>query len=246
MFEHCLTLAVKHEYMKNDIVLKVSDGTEMAAYKSFPESALGKLPGIMVWQEAFGVNGHMRRVTDRFASAGYAAVCPELFHRTAPRGFEGDYTNFDTVKPHTSALTIDGLEADIRATWHWLRSQENVDANRIYCVGYCMGGRVSFITNSILPVKGAVSYYGGGIDNFTDRCVNLHAKQLFFWGGLDKHIGPENIHNTLKAMEAAGKDFINVKISNADHAFNCDDRAAYNKSASEEAWALTLAFLANN
>src|ERR1700753_2675262 len=101
------------ENEQNYISLKISDGTEMAAYTSFPEDKTGKLPGIMVWQEAFGVNGHMRRVTDRFAKAGYVAICPELFHRTAPKGFEGSYTDFETVKPHMSALTIPGLEADI-------------------------------------------------------------------------------------------------------------------------------------
>ncbi|HVW14565.1 MAG TPA: dienelactone hydrolase family protein [Mucilaginibacter sp.] len=232
--------------MKNHIDLKVSDGNEMAAYASFPENKTGKLPGIMVWQEAFGVNNHMRRVTDRFAKAGYVAICPELFHRTAPKDFEGSYTDFETVRPHTSALTVPGLEADIRATYDWLCTQENVDRERIYCVGYCMGGRVSFMTNSILPVKAAVSYYGGGTDTIADRASNLHGKQLFYWGGLDKHIKSENIHTVLKAMEAAGKDFINVKISYADHGFNCDERASYNQAASEEAWALTLAFLANN
>ncbi|HVV54718.1 MAG TPA: dienelactone hydrolase family protein, partial [Mucilaginibacter sp.] len=139
-----------------------------------------------------------------------------------------------------------GLEADIKATYDWLAAQGNVDMNRVYCVGYCMGGRVSFITNSILPVKAAASYYGSGIDSMTERCADLHGKQLFYWGGLDKHIKSENIHTTLKAMEAAGKDFINVKISYADHGFNCDERASYNQAASEEAWALTLAFFANS
>jgi carboxymethylenebutenolidase len=230
----------------NYISLKISDGTEMAAYAALPSTKPGKLPGIMVWQEAFGVNHHMRKVTERFAHEGYIAVCPELFHRTAAKGFEGDYTDFNTVMPHTKALTVEGIEADVKATFDWLAKQEQVDPARIYCVGYCMGGRVSFIANSILPVKAAVSYYGSGIDGLTDRCVNLHGKQLFYWGGLDKHIKPENIHVTLKAMEAAGKDFMNVKISYADHGFNCDARTSYNKAASEEAWALTLAFLANS
>lgn len=234
------------EKTDNYINLKISDGTEMAAYTAMPQNRSGKIPGIMVWQEAFGVNSHMRRVTERFAKNGYAAVCPELFHRTAPKGFEGDYTNFDTVKPHTSALTPGGLEADIKATYDWLTAQDNVDKSRIYCIGYCMGGRVSFITNSILPVTAAASYYGSGIDTMTERCANLHGKQLFYWGGLDKHIKSENIHIVLKAMEAAGKDFINVKISNADHGFNCDERASYNKAASEDAWALTLAFFENS
>ena len=232
--------------MENYTTLNVSDGTEMAAFTTFPNNTATKFPGIMVFQEAFGVNEHMRKVTERFAAAGYIAICPELFHRTAPVGFEASYTDFDTVRQHIYAMAPASIEEDVRATWDWLNKHPNVDTNRIYCVGYCLGGRVSFITNSILPVKGAVSYYGGGIDSLIDRCANLHAKQLFYWGGLDQHIKSENIHNTLKAMEAAGKDFLNVKISYADHGFNCDARASYNKAASEEAWALTLAFLANN
>jgi carboxymethylenebutenolidase len=199
----------------------------------------------MVWQEAFGVNHHMRNATERFAKEGYVAICPELFHRTAPRGFEGDYMDFITVMPHARALNNESIEADIRATWEWLNSQENVDMNNISCVGYCMGGRVSFITNSILPVKAAVSYYGSGIDALTDRYEKLHAKQLFYWGGLDKHILPQHINAVIANMETAGKDFINVKISYADHGFNCDERASFNKTASKEAWALTHAFLAN-
>jgi len=232
--------------MKNYTTLRLPDGGEMAAFTVFPTNLSDKLPAIMLWQEAFGVNAHMRKVAERFAAEGYIVICPELFHRSASVGFEGSYTNFDEVRPHISSMTIDGLEADIRASWEWLNSKPNVDAERIFCVGYCMGGRVSFITNSILPVRGSVSYYGGGIDNLVDRCVSLHGKQLFFWGGLDKHIKSENIHTTLKAMEAAGKDFINVKISDADHGFNCDARSSYNKAASEEAWAMTLAFLANS
>ncbi len=232
--------------MENYITLNVSDGTEMAAFTAFPTSPAGKLPAIMVFQEAFGVNEHMRQVTERFAVAGYAAICPELFHRTAPVGFEASYTDFDLARQHISGMSTANIEVDVRAAWHWLSNQPNIDADKIYCVGYCLGGRVSFITNSILPVKGSVSYYGGGIDNLVDRCAKLHAKQLFYWGGLDKHIKSENIHTTLKAMEAAGKDFTNVKISYAEHGFNCDARASYNKVASEEAWALTLAFLGNS
>ncbi len=116
------------ENQQNYINLKVSDGTEMAAYTAFPENKTGKLPGIMVWQEAFGVNHHMRKVTERFAKEGYVAICPELFHRTAPKGFEGDYTDFNSIMPHFKGLTNENFEADIKATWDWITTQENVDA----------------------------------------------------------------------------------------------------------------------
>ena len=225
---------------------KVADGSTMAAYIAMPENKTQNLPGIIVLQEAFGVNHHIRKVADRFAKEGYIAVAPELFHRTAPKGFQGDYTDFNTVMPHMKVLTNEGIEADLKAAHQWLIGQENIDTDRTFAIGYCMGGRASFLANTILPLKAAVSYYAGGTDAIADRAPQLHGKHLFYWGGLDKHIKPENIHTILNAVEAAGKDFINVKISYADHGFNCDERASYNEAASKEAWALTLAFLANN
>ncbi|MDB5137339.1 MAG: Carboxymethylenebutenolidase [Mucilaginibacter sp.] len=231
------------ENEQNYVALPVADGSEMAAYTALPENTLGKLPAIMVLQEAYGVNHHIRSVTERFAKEGYIAISPELFHRTASKGFEGDYNDFSTVTPHTKALTIEGFGADLKATYKWLIEQGNVDQNRIYSVGYCMGGRVSFLANALLPLKAAVSYYGGALDTVADSAPQLHGKHLFFWGGLDKHIKSENIHTVIRAVEAAGKDFINVKISYADHGFNCDARSSYNEAASKEAWALTLAFL---
>jgi carboxymethylenebutenolidase len=231
------------ENEQNYVTLQVADGSSMAAYTALPENKAGKAPAIIVLQEAYGVNRHIRQVIDRFAKEGFIAISPELFHRTAPTGFEGDYTDFNTVAPHTKALTNEGLEADLKATYEWLIKQENVDIDKVYAIGYCMGGRVSFLANALLPLKAAVSYYGGGLDTIADKAPALHGKHLFYWGGLDKHIKSENIHTVIRAVEAAGKDFINVKISYADHGFNCDARASYNEAASKEAWALTLAFL---
>ncbi len=235
--------------MKNEqnyISLQVADGSSMAAYTSLPANRTGKLPAIIVLQEAFGVNHHMRNVTDRFAKEGFVAVCPEIFHRTAPVGFEGSYSDFASVMPHYQAVTTETFEQDLQATYDWLVKQGNVDPDRIFSVGYCLGGRVSFLANAILPLKAAVSYYGGGTDTIADKAKDLHGRHLFFWGGLDKHIKSENIHTVIRAMEAAEKDFINVKISYADHAFACDERPSYNETATKEAWALTLAFLSES
>ena len=228
----------------NYIDLKVPDGSTMAAYISSPKNKDGKVPGIIVLQEAFGVNHHIRKVTDRFAREGYIAIAPELFHRTAPKGFHGNYADFNTVLPHTKALTNKGLETDLNVTFQWLIQQDNIDTDRIFAVGYCMGGRVSFLANTLLPLKASVSYYGGGTDTIADKAPGMHGKQLFYWGGLDRHIKPENIHAVINAVETAGKEFMNVNISYADHGFNCDERESYNEAASKQAWALTLAFLA--
>lgn len=144
------------------INLRISDGTQMQAYLARPRSE-GKYSGIMVFQEAFGVNAHIRDVTERFASKGFVAVSPELFHRTVPPGWEGSYGDFASVVPHMQAVNDTALGADIRATHEWLTSAPQVDKNATACVGYCMGGRVSFLANALVPVKAAISYYGGGI-----------------------------------------------------------------------------------
>src|SRR5579862_9626893 len=103
------------------ITLEVADGTSMDAYVARPAEE-GKFPGMLVFQEAFGVNAHIRDITERFAREGYVAIAPEMFHRTAP-GFESGYDNFPAVMPHLQALTEEGMGADIRAAYGWLQKQ---------------------------------------------------------------------------------------------------------------------------
>jgi carboxymethylenebutenolidase len=228
---------------QNYVTLPIADGTSMAAYTAYPENKTSNLPAIILIQEAFGVNHHIRNVADRFAKEGYMVMAPEIFHRTAPVGFEGPYNDFAAVMQHYSAVTNEGLEVDLKACYQWLTEQGTVDKSKIFSIGYCLGGRVSFLANATLPLAAAVSYYGGSVDQLADKAKDLHGKHLFFWGGLDKHIKDENINTIINAVEAAGKPYINVKISYADHAFNCDERPNYNATASKEALALTLAFL---
>ncbi len=227
------------------VTLEVADGTTMQAYTALPENVNENTPAILVFQEAFGVNGHIRRVAERFAAEGYIAIAPELFHRTAPVGFEGDYSNFAAVMPHYSALTTGGMQADITAAYNWLNTQE-ADKSRIFSVGYCLGGKVSFLANATVPLAAAVSYYGGGTDSLLDMADQLGGKHLFFWGGLDTHIPKETVDKITEALTYAGKTYANVVFSDANHGFNCDERPAFNPTASKEAWALTLEFLKNN
>jgi len=221
--------------------IRVEDGTEMDVYTARPEGG-GKAPGILVFQEAFGVNAHIRDVTDRFARLGYLAAAPELYHRTAP-GFEGRYDDFDSVRRHMSAMTVEGIEADARATFELLRSDEAC-SGRVVSIGFCMGGRVSYIANSILPLAAAVSFYGGGIaPALLDRAQRQSAPILLFWGGLDKHIGEEQRGAVRNALSAASKPFIETLFSFADHGFFCDQRASHDPEAARDAWALTTSFL---
>ncbi len=226
----------------NTVILQVADGTEMHAYSAFPSST-GPVPGIILLQEAFGVNPHIRSVADRLAAAGYAVIAPELFHRTAPAGLEIAYADFATgAMPHYSAINHTDLAADLQASYDWLQNQALVLPDKIGSIGFCLGGQVSFLANIVLPLAAAVSYYGGGTHTLKDRAADLHAPHLFFWGGLDEHISKEDVAQVTDAVEAAGKPFINTVISYADHGFHCDARPSYHPQAAAEAWAMTLAF----
>ncbi len=231
------------EIAQETIELQVPGATPMRAYVARPETDT-KRPGLIVFQEAYGVNGHIRNVTDRFAAQGYVAIAPELYHRTAPPGFEGDYKNFASVKPHFEAMTNEGAESDIRATYDWLRSNPNVDPAKISSVGFCMGGKMSFLANAVVPLRAAVSFYGGRIaETLLDRAPDLHGPILLIWGGLDKHITADKREAVTEALDDQKKTYVNVIFSNADHAFFCDERPAYEPNAARQSWALTLEFL---
>lgn len=235
-------MEISGEYVQ----LSVSDGTTMRAWTARPKEE-GAHPGLLVFQEAFGVNAHIRDIANRFAREGFVAVAPELFHRTGP-GFDGRYDDFPSAVPHMKALNDASMAADQRAAHDWLRGA--IGENQpIFAIGYCMGGRAAFLAAITLPLAGAICYYGGGIaPNATNpgllgRASGLQAPVLFFWGGRDRHIPPEQVRAVTDALRAAGKHFVNVEISNADHAFFCDARASYSPSAALLAWPLTLAFL---
>jgi carboxymethylenebutenolidase len=215
----------------------------MQAYTSAPTSG-EKRPGIILLQEAFGVNHHIRSVADRLAAAGYVVIAPELFHRTAAPGFEIPYTDFPSAAPHFHGITPEGLTTDLQAAYGWLQAQDNVQTDKIGSIGFCLGGRVSFFANTVLPLAAAVSYYGGGTHTLANRAAELHAPHLFFWGGQDKYIPKEQVDAITAALDAAGKPYISTVISYADHGFHCDERASYNADAAHEAWALTLTYFA--
>jgi carboxymethylenebutenolidase len=223
--------------------LAVADGSSMQAFVARPEEK-GSFPGMLVFQEAFGVNAHIRDVTQRIAREGYVAIAPELFHRSAAPGLEVRYDDFPSAMPHMKALTEQGLSDDVRATYEWLRDSTHVVPDRIGSIGFCMGGRVSFLANATIELRAAISFYGGGIaPALLPHAANLHAPMVFFWGGLDKHIPQDQILSVIDAVKAAGKPYINVEISDADHGFFCDTRPSYNPVAAKEAWSLVVSFL---
>jgi len=228
--------------IKEAVTLAVADSTSMGAYVARPGDE-GKHPGIIVLQEAFGVNSHIRDVTNRLAQEGYVALAPQQFHRTAP-GFEGSYNDIESIRPHMQAVTVATAEFDLRAAFEWLQSNSCVRAGSISSVGFCMGGRISFLGNTVLPLRAAASFYGGGIaPELVKRAASLHGPMLLVWGLLDKHIGAEQRDAITRALDDCKKTYVNAEFSDADHGFFCDERAAYQAQAARQAWALLLEFL---
>ncbi|HVZ57226.1 MAG TPA: dienelactone hydrolase family protein, partial [Chitinophagaceae bacterium] len=195
---------INHDFVS----LTCADGSLLDAYVAFPEPG-GDAPGLILLQEAFGVNPHIRDVADRLCREGFAVIAPDLFHRTARR-LEIPYTDFASAAPHYQAITLQGLEWDLIACHDWLAAQPGVIPDRIGSIGFCLGGRVAYLANTILPLCAGVSFYGGGLDQLADRAPSQHGAHLFFWGGLDKHIPAEKVNTILSAVREAGKEYSSV------------------------------------
>ena len=219
--------------------LNVDDGTTMRAWVARPD---GPPPsrGLLVFQEAFGVNAHIRDVTERFANAGFLAIAPDLFHRTAP-GFEGSYTDFPAAMPHLQAITVPGLEADVRAAYRMARSRRSrrqCCSSRVLLRRACRvrrehhraaqsGGVVLRRTHPAAPRPGRAS-------GRSDAVLLGRSRSPYSRGTAARGV---------KGVGDAGKPFVDVVFSDADHGFFCDARASYQPAAAAQAWSLTHAFL---
>lgn len=224
-------------------MIPVADGTTLEVYAAFPHTR-SLVPAIIVLPEAFGLNQHIRNICERLAREGYLAVAPNLFHRTtAP--VDIPYTDLPQAMPHIQAMTKENNLLDVKATYDWLQQQTSILKDKIASIGFCMGGRISYLASTELPVAAAVSYYGGNLHQFTAEAVKLRSPQLFFWGGKDQRITQEHVDAVIKAVRDAGKEYTSVLFSDADHGFNCDERDSYHPLAAREAWAHTLTFLEN-
>lgn len=213
--------------------LMARDGHEFDAWLAPPP---GTAHGaVLVLQEIFGVNAHIREVTDGFAAAGYVAIAPALFDR-ARRGVELGYSPADVElgRGHVLQIREEQLLRDMQACINVVKH-----AGAVAAVGYCWGGSLAYLAACELPVRCAVSYYGTRIVQLLDR--KPRAPVQYHFGALDKSIPPENIER-IRAADPAGE----FHIYNADHGFNCDHRAAFNADAAQLARERTLAFLARH
>jgi carboxymethylenebutenolidase len=216
--------------MGSTIKLTASDGKTLSAYVAEPS---GKPKGgIVVIQEIFGVNRHIRNVTDGFAAAGYYAVAPAMFDRVKP-GVELGYTGDDLAhgREIRSKLGWDEIMADTKAAVEAAKK-----GGKVGVVGYCFGGTVAWLSATRLGLP-AVGYYGGGIAGFANE--QPKAPVMLQFGEKDAHIPMTDVE---KVRAAHPK--VPIHVYPAGHGFSCDERADFDKASHETALKRTLAFFA--
>ncbi len=193
---------------------------------------------IVVVQEIFGVNPHIRSVANRAAEAGYRAIAPAFFDRVqagVELGYDGD--GMTAGIGFASQLDWDNTMADLTAAIEHLHAD---GVTSVGVVGFCWGGTTSWLAASSAPVQAAVGYYGGGVISMIDK-TPLVPTMLHF-GALDAHIPLDGVQKVAEAHPSVPV-FV---YDDADHGFHCDARASYHEESAKLAWSRTLDFFAEN
>jgi carboxymethylenebutenolidase len=215
------------------ISLMARDGHQFQAWLTAPAGA--PHGAVVVVQEIFGVNAHIRSVADRFASEGYLAIAPALFdrvHRNVDMGYGP--ADFQQGFGYRKQVSDENALADIGAALAVVKH-----AGKAGVVGFCWGGYCAFLAACDLPVACAVAYYGGGIAQHLDKVPKRPI--IYHYGEKDAHIPPADV----AAVRAAQPD-APVYTYPADHAFNRDGNVAYEPASAKLAWQRTLDFLATH
>ncbi len=217
----------------NKLTLTAADGHTLGAYRA--ESAESAKGGIVVLQEIFGVNGHIRDVCDRFAREGYTAIAPALYDRSSLENAELDYSGDDVARGRA-----------LREEFSWDDTMKDVDAAadmlkggglKVGTVGYCWGGTMAYLSAARLDIAAAVVYYGGQIMPYLDE--KERCPLLMHFGETDHSIPLSDV----EAIQTAHADAV-VHVYPAGHGFNCDRRESYDEAASKLAYERTLSLFA--
>ncbi|MDX6741559.1 dienelactone hydrolase family protein [Actinocorallia sp. A-T 12471] len=229
--------------MSDLITLDTADGP-MNVHVARPATPSGR--AVIVLQEAFGVNAHIKDIARRFAERGFLALAPDLFHRTGVA--ELPYDRHTDAVGLIGAIGVDPIVADVTACLDHL-AEQGIDADKTAATGFCFGGRAAFTAATALPGLGAaVVFYGPGIaagpHAVLDRAASITAPLLLHVGADDPTIPAEHVNAIDKALADAGVAFTQHVYPEAGHAFACDARPhMFRAGPATEAWERTWAFL---
>jgi len=233
-----------------DLTVDTADGPMRIYEAKPPGDARG---AIIVVQEAFGVNPHIEDVTRRAAAAGYHAIAPDFFHRSGP-GAVVEYGKFEQVMEFFQELGSDAaILTDVGAALSYLHDAGFGDG-RIGIVGFCFGGRVSFLVSLRHALGAAVGFYGGGIVTgrfpqfppLVSEVASLQTPWLGLFGDQDASIPVDDVEQLRTALAHANVDTEIVRYAEAGHGFHCDQRSDYRAADAIDAWRRALDWVASH
>ncbi|GLR84019.1 dienelactone hydrolase family protein [Bradyrhizobium iriomotense] len=221
--------------MGHDIKLTASDNFQLGAYRADPTGA--PKGAVVVIQEIFGVNHHIRSVCDRLAKEGYVALAPSIFDRTSPN-FQSGYSPDEIAEARKFVANPDwaAMLRDAQAAIDAVKS-----VGPVGIIGFCLGGSIAYVAAARLSgLSAAIGYYGGAVVRFADEKPKVPT-QLHF-GEKDTGIPLTDVE-TIKGKRPDVEVFI---YANAQHGFHCDERASYDKASADIAWPRSMAFFAEH
>lgn len=230
------------------VQLSTPDG-KMDVYEARPKTP-GSYPGIVVFMEAFGLNDHIKKVTERIAQEGYVAVAPDVFYREPERVVP--YSDLKKAIGMMNRLQDAKVMEDVGAVIAHLKSHGSVKAGAVGVTGFCMGGRFTYLTaaNHDKDVKAAVAFYGGGIPmgnpSPLSRTGEIACPIYLFFGGKDPLIPMEHVDQIKAELTQKKINFSLDLYPEATHGFFCDERPSYDKAAAQDAWEKTKRFFASH
>ena len=219
------------------------DGLSFEAFCAVPETGSG--PGILLFQEIFGINDNMRGLAERLARHGYVVLVPDMFWRIEPRFERKDESGMGDAFAVVQQFDFAAAAGDIQRTHAHLLSMAEC-SGRIGAVGFCLGGALAFAAATMSRVDGrgpdaAVCYYGSAINDLLGHVDALECPCQFHYGSADAYIPTEKIEEVARAVE--GRPGVEFHLYDAGHAFsNWDAPSMYDEAAADAAWSRTLAF----
>lgn len=230
------------------------EGKKMDLFVAAPGGD-GKKPALLVIMEVFGVNDHMKDVTQRFAREGYVGVSPDLYYRLEKRVVPN--SDLQGAFAMRATLYETKIVEDLNRAIAYLRSRADVDPNKIGIIGYCFGGRVSWLAACQCPGIAAASvYYGGGIAGGergekspvepVTMANKIKVPLQCVWGDQDQSIPQEAREKIESALKANKVNYEWHVYKGAGHAFFCDERPSYHEASAKDIWPKTLAFFAKH
>lgn len=237
--------------MSEGNIIRITDGLQGYYAAPAAPNAVSAAPAIVVLMEAFGLTPHIRRVCDRYAAAGFAALAPDIYH--------GKLVAYDRMEDAMAAvreLRDNQVMTEIGASLDWLGTQPGVAPAQLGVAGFCMGGRLAFLAACRHPARihASVAFYGGGIfpEGEKDRlgrtppineAAALAAPLLLTYGGQDAGITPAERARIAQRLGELDKRHVISTHAGAGHGFCCEDRGAYAPQAAEAAHGEAIDFL---